>query len=497
VGKSLFKLRKKYLFSGGIGFLLFAVFFLFLSFSHDQINLKRVGERENIILAGFLSNLLERQLHEYSSLSITSPESLRHSGLHKQLEDLILQIKFKYHSILKVKIFSLEGLTLYSSDHSEIGISKQNNKPIFDARSGTATSNMVFKKEFMSLNGKLVNRDIVETYIPIYFNNEIIAIFELYSDVTEEVRESNDQLLIMLIIFFSGVLGLFIYLFILARKADDIIKDQYFKLEQANYNLETKVNERTNDLKLALSEAQKANESKSTFLANMSHELRTPMHGILSFTDLALKRVNDEKTARFLNNIKTSGIRLTGLLNALLDLAKLESGQLDIEFHQASLSQITKECITELHSLCEDKSIQIQFDETNELTGVFDSKLIHQVIINLLSNAIKYNPIGGEIRVNISSVGKDEDEIFTGVLELSVSDEGPGIPEDELNTVFDKFVQSSKTDSKAGGTGLGLSICKEIINAHKGLIWAESPVTNDGVGSCFHFILPMKQDQND
>lgn len=276
------------------------------------------------------------------------------------------------------------------------------------------------------------------------------------------------------------------------KSAQAQLEESNVKLQNSNHDLESKVSERTNELSQALTEAKKANEAKSAFLANMSHELRTPMHSILSFTDLAMKKANDEKIERFLTNIKTSGVRLTGLLNALLDLSKLESENMEIDFKESSLTQVTSQCIEEVISLSDDKSIKIQFDESNEVTGVFDADLIHGVILNLLSNAIKFSPIGGSIYVNVSSVNKDKSSVFNGVLEFAISDEGVGVPHDELNTVFDKFVQSSNTKSKAGGTGLGLSISKEIITAHRGIIWVESPVSAKEVGASFHFIIPAR-----
>lgn len=493
----MFQLRNKFLLFGGLGFIVFGIYFVYVGYSHDQSNLKRAGERENIILAGFLSNLLENELQQYYLSSLHKPAQLHSSELYQQVEYKIKKIKSNHHSILKVKIFGLGGMTLYSTIEKEIGVLKQNDKPIQNAKSGITTSKKVYKESFMSLKGKLSNRHIVETYIPVYRDNKIIAIFELYSDITDDVKESNRQLFIYQSILLSGAISLFIFLLLLARTADSVIEDQYDKLDKANQNLESKVTERTNDLKLALHEAEKANELKSAFLANMSHELRTPMHAILSFADLASKRMTDEKVSRYLENIKTSGIRLTGLLNALLDISKLESENSDINFKKSNLTQITRQCINELKSLYKEKSLHVLFDGSNDVTGEFDPVLISQVIINLLSNAIKFTPRNGTVQIRLSSVDKDRDEIFTGVMELEISDEGVGIPENELSTVFDKFVQSSKTKSKAGGTGLGLSICKEIINAHKGLIWAESPVTKEGTGSSFHFIIPTQQVSTD
>ena len=236
--------------------------------------------------------------------------------------------------------------------------------------------------------------------------------------------------------------------------------------------------------------AELANEEKSRFLANMSHELRTPMHAILAFTQLAQKRDVDEKTVKYLNNIESSGKRLTGLINALLDLSKIESGKMDINLENENIFNITKDCTEQVNSLANAKNIEILINGNDQAFAFVDKELITQVIINLLSNAIKFSPANGIININIIDIEAIPEEDFFGVLEFVISDQGIGIPSNELEMVFDKFVQSSQSVSKAGGTGLGLPLCREIINQHNGIIWAESPIQGGDKGTAFHFIIP-------
>ena len=278
-------------------------------------------------------------------------------------------------------------------------------------------------------------------------------------------------------------------------------KENEASLERYLDELEDKVFERTQEVVVALKEAEiakvsaeDANKEKSRFLSNMSHELRTPMHAILSFTNLSLKKTSDEKVRRFLNNINTSAVRLTELLDNLLDLAKLESGKVEINIAKNNLTDVVKQCMVEVDALMNEKNITIEINADDVIEGEFDKNLIVQVIINLLSNAIKFSPANSEIKINLSSSNKMLKGKEKSVLSFSVIDSGIGIPMIELDTVFDKFIQSSKTATKAGGTGLGLPICKEIISYHKGIIWAESPVGDSDVGTAFHFMLPAKQE---
>jgi signal transduction histidine kinase len=273
--------------------------------------------------------------------------------------------------------------------------------------------------------------------------------------------------------------------------------------EYANI-LEKTVKHRTSELEKAKQEAEDASEFKGLFLANMSHELRTPMHAISSFTKLALKREKDDKNLKYLTNIETSAVRLTSLLNDLLDLSKLEAGKMLAHYRECNILDLINEHLRLLESLAHEKQLDISIYHQGQLTAAVDKQLIGQVITNILSNAIKFSPIAGKIKIDINAplgqmrmTGRDE-------ISFVVSDQGPGIPLDEIDDIFDQFVQSSKTRTGQGneGTGLGLPICREIIELHRGKIWASTPVsdtelTSDDVnrqGSSFHVILPIKQE---
>jgi PAS domain S-box-containing protein len=242
-------------------------------------------------------------------------------------------------------------------------------------------------------------------------------------------------------------------------------------------------------LREAKDDADRANDAKSRFLANMSHELRTPMHAIMSFSQLGLERAalgDTERLARYFGNINESGARLTILLNDLLDLSKLEAGRMEMHKAPTDLAEVVSQCAAEFDPLLAARSLRLSFEPPPEPVVVdVDAMRIGQVLRNLLSNAIKFSHDGGCVEVAITRV--DATDASPGAVRLIVDDAGVGIPEDELESVFDKFVQSSKTRTSSGGTGLGLAICRELVGAHDGSIRA---LQRQPHGTRFEVVLP-------
>jgi PAS domain S-box-containing protein len=258
------------------------------------------------------------------------------------------------------------------------------------------------------------------------------------------------------------------------------------ELRRHRDNLQLLVEERTRELTLAMEAAERANRAKSEFLANMSHELRTPMHAILSFARLGAERAGSappDKLQQYFVRVEQSGERLLALLDDLLDLSKLEAGKMRYDMADADVAALVRGAVEEYAELVRTRGLTVEIEAAAGLQAWCDSTRIGQVVRNLLSNAIKFSPPGGRIAVALESAR----HAGRAAVAVSVSDEGAGIPEAELERVFDKFVQSSKTRSGAGGTGLGLAICRQIVEDHGGRIWASG---NAPRGARVVFLLP-------
>ncbi len=253
----------------------------------------------------------------------------------------------------------------------------------------------------------------------------------------------------------------------------------------------------TADLLRAKESAERANQAKTEFLTNMSHELRTPLHAVLAFARLGQMRAGKaatDKLREYFELVRTSGNQLLVLVHDLLDLSRLEAGQARFTLNPVDLRERIAAVTAELTALMDTKHLTcvVSVDATDaRIAG--DSQRIDQLLRNLIGNAIKFSPAGKALRIELAPdslpTGRRQGDVGAcPALRLSVIDEGVGIPPDELETIFEKFIQSSLTASGAGGTGLGLAICREIVSAHRGIIQAHN---RPGGGAVFEVLLPQ------
>jgi signal transduction histidine kinase len=247
--------------------------------------------------------------------------------------------------------------------------------------------------------------------------------------------------------------------------------------------LAANVNHMNDELQRLYRELEAASRHKSEFLANMSHELRTPLNAIIGFSQVLQEGIFgdvNEKQREYLEDILSSGQHLLSLINDVLDLSKVEAGQMELELAPFSLRETLERGVVMLRERASDNGIGLRLEQAPDIDVVRgDERRVRQVVFNLLSNAVKFTPAGGEVVVGSRRVGRE--------VEVSVQDTGPGIAPGDHQRVFHEF-QQTELGLEHEGTGLGLALSKQLVELHGGRIWLDSDL---GRGSRFAFTLPL------
>jgi signal transduction histidine kinase len=257
--------------------------------------------------------------------------------------------------------------------------------------------------------------------------------------------------------------------------------------QQASIHLETlRLSE---ELQKRAKELEELDRLKSAFLANMSHELRTPLNSILGFTDVMLEGLDGDLTEYMDNDlrlIQKNGQHLLHLINDVLDMAKIESGKMNLHPEKFKVHEVLDEVNSITSTLASEKNTALFIDEDSdqEVEIFADNTRVRQVLINLVNNAIKFTK-DGKISMRVSQI--DGARVM-----MSVKDTGLGIPPHMLESIFEEFSQvDTSTTRKAGGTGLGLPISRKLVDMHGGRLWAESTGV-EGEGSTFFVEMPIE-----
>jgi PAS domain S-box-containing protein len=268
------------------------------------------------------------------------------------------------------------------------------------------------------------------------------------------------------------------------KAAEDERKQAEDKIRAIREEYTAELAAQNEQLELRNREVEKANRLKSEFLASMSHELRTPLHTIIGFSELVLEETEgplDPKYKRFMGHILQDSRHLLELINEILDLSKIEAGQLKLQVDSFDFHECVSEVVAGVWQQAEAKNISLQNQNRFRDSLKADRLRVKEILYNLLSNAIKFTPVGGSVWIESSA--RD------GRLQVTVGDTGIGIAQHEQAAIFENFYQvGDTTRGVREGTGLGLPITKKLVELHGGRIWLES---QPGSGSRFSFVLPV------
>lgn len=281
-------------------------------------------------------------------------------------------------------------------------------------------------------------------------------------------------------IIMLGGLTMMIIFFRLLRRKNKLLEARTTEIIDARDKLE----ENAKQLVLAKQEAEMSNKLKSQFLANMSHEIRTPMNSVIGFTDILAREMKDPVQLGYLELIKSSGQSLLVLINDILDLSKIESGKIDVDFKPFDVKALLEEVKRFFEPQAQERNIDILLDVSQNFPRVlhFSESSLRQILINLLGNAVKFTSSG---MIKLTASMKDGNDLF-GDLFLEIADTGQGIPQADIEHIFEAFYQTNSGKTVARGTGLGLTITKKLVEALGGNISVQS-IYREGTTFRLHF----------
>jgi signal transduction histidine kinase len=253
--------------------------------------------------------------------------------------------------------------------------------------------------------------------------------------------------------------------------------------------LAANVNRMNDELRRLYDDLEAASRHKSEFLANMSHELRTPLNAVIGFSEILREKMFGELNDRqleYVEDVLDAGRHLLSLINDVLDLSKIEAGHMELELTDVSLSEILKSGLTMHEEQATRGALTLGLEVLpEEIVLQADERKLRQVVFNLLSNAVKFTPPGGRVRVSA--------QVTDRVVQVAVADTGPGIDDDEQESIFEVFQQGRRgaVAARPEGSGLGLPLARRFVELHGGRLWVESA---RGQGTTFRFTMPVSQD---
>ncbi len=448
----------------------------------------------NEILARTYANTLWPKYGEFLLRTDIDAETRKTHETNRAL-DLLIREMSRDASVTKIKVYNPSGIAVYSSVLREIGENKSKNSGFIAASQGRLVNELAHRGTMSATEGEIQNVDVVSTYIPITLHDQggVAAVFELYSNVTANVRRIEIvtyQLLFGLVVVF---LVLYLSLLKIVAHADRIIQRQYLALKDNESRLQTKTQQLEQEIqeRLQIEQALRQSEelaaagsqAKTDFLSGMSHELRTPMNAILGFAQL-LETEPDaplkENQQRFVKQIMKAGAHLLGLIDQALDLSRIEAGKLALSLERVGLKRLLEETLPMVHHLATQRQIAPITVSVADAEVIADYGRLKQILLNLLSNAVKYNRVGGSISITATPDGP--------TVRIAVTDTGQGIPQQRMRELFQPFNRLGVESASVEGTGIGLALSKRLVEAMGGVIGVES---NEGAGSTFWITLPV------
>jgi signal transduction histidine kinase len=483
-GLAVMSLPQRFALIGGIVLLIAAGALAYVNQAVSIAQLKNMAEANNVALTTALANVLR---DEVDRLIETAPEidgDTPHENRALGQVGRAVAEAVRGTRIVKVKIYSPSGLTVYSSDPRQIGEDKSANQGFLAAMDRRVVSTLTYRDRMDSFEQTVFERDLISSYIPVFAPDALetpSGVFEIYSDVTA-LRGAITERVWLILGATLGILAI-VYGVVLATviRGNRLISRTHG--ENLNLQLELAEQRRAEEIaQVALSSEREMSEIRANFVAAASHEFRTPLAIIQACADILdhySERLDRNEVALNLAEIKRQVSAVTLVLDRILIGSQVGANRLECHPAEMELAPFCRALVEQMR-VATDSRQRFNLDIAEDIGRVaLDERLLRHILNNLLSNAIKYSPPDGTIDIAVARDGE--------VVRFRVRDDGEGIAAEEIEQVFELYFRGEKTSGLAG-TGLGLSIVKNAAEVHGGNVRVSSP---PGRGAEFTVTIPL------
>ena len=428
----------------------------------------KTAEDFNVALTQAIGNAMRERI---VGLQNASGHFLRQSIIDFHT-DIVEQLRGL--NIAKVKIYDLEGMTVFSTEERQIGEDKRSNAGVQRALAGSVASELTFRNKFSHFEGIIEDRNLLSSYVPLrHRDGSVGSVFEVYQDVTEQLTAIEKRHWVRTATIVGAFAGAYLLLLLFVLRAETHVRRHHE--ESVRHAADA-------------ARAESANRTKTEFLATMSHELRTPLNAILGFSDMIHGEVlgpnGNPRYREYAGDIHASANHLLDIINDILDMARIEAGKMEITPSTVVLPRFAEWAQTMVRTQAETAKVTLNTRLDPALVEfVTDERILRQIALNLLTNAIKFTPAGGTVTLALSGAVADR-------LAFIVEDSGVGMRPEDIPRALAPFSQLDNVLSrKHRGTGLGLSLANRFVALLGGQLAISSA---PGQGTRVTVTLPVK-----
>jgi signal transduction histidine kinase len=470
------RLTRQFAIIAALALIVAALLLVVLYRSWAVSELEKMAEHNNVAAAQLLSNTLLYRAPEggmssrvFDISALDTPDGI--AAMHKAVVESV-----RGTAIVKVKIYDRQGITVFSTDPSQIGQDKSKGEGVIRALRGEIASELTHRDTFSTFESVIENTDLLSSYIPIQTDRpqaSVDGVFEIYAEVTSFVAQIHRTQWLLTLVTLAVFAAIYIALLSAIGRADRIIRRQH---QQALA------------LAAGVARAESASQAKSEFLANVSHELRTPLNAIIGFSEvIEMEQFGPLGTPRYqtyIRDIHRSGVHLLNVISNILDLSKVELGRLDMQSELTSVGILIQDTVSMVRMQNPKSRVRIDAEIDADLRPIeTDATRLKQVLLNIISNAVKFTPAEGRVEVRARS---DEG----GGCRVVVTDNGIGMAPENIPVAMSPFGQVESVLARSyPGSGLGLPLAKRLVELMGGQFRIDSAL---GQGTIVTIELPSK-----